>query len=1448
LVEMINPYIAGAPVTETSMFFGREDVFDWIERSLTGRYIDHILVLHGQRRVGKTSVLKQLQHRLPERYIPVFFDLQGRTHTTLDRFLWWLAREIVRVLKQDRGISLPRPARQAFTDDPDFLDTQFLPALREQLGDKNILLTFDEFDTLEETTVKEDLARPLIDYLRRLMDQEGLNFIFSIGSSGRKLENMQAAYTEFFKAALYKKISFLQREDAYNLIERPTQGLVEYERRAVRRIYEVTSGHPYFTQLVCHEIFSQCQKSGLYQVDVQDVEAVLDDVVERGTVNLKFVWDEASDLEKWVLAGLAHLDDEHDQKTLSQFLQGQRVRFNDQELEMSLLHLREKDVLSKSNQFVIFLQEIWLQKNRPLERVREELTELNPIANRYIEIGLEFQSSGVFERAIESFTEALEVDPENIHAQVSIASVYLQQGDFSTAVNEYQKALSMDEEDVSARAGLCDAHLALGDAALSRGRTREAIRSFEEVLSINAEHTDARQRMADIHRQNAERAVSEGKFDEAIRAFREALKFTPEDDSLDTRYKEVFEKQKAQIISGYLEKVEKARSAKRWEEAISTLEEALDISSGDEGLIHKLNEIKEAQRVDRLETIIQSAQQASKAGRWGEVVYALEEYLTIEPDDASVKQQLEEARQQYRKEQLKAYREKAESNARSERWEDAISSWQAYLELKPEDRDDVLDRLKMLEQSAERSQAYDEARQAFTSKDYDQAVKLLKAIVIEDETYKDASRLMAEAIELRRTARPFWKSKWLWGGIGGIIVIVVGFMAVQTGLLSLRATPSPPPKATSGLIAEPPQLQPFTETPAPLPTPTDRPTPIPTSIPLAWSRISSGQDFSRDNVTVIAIDPTDPGVIYVGTESAGIYKSIDGGISWQPVHNGLGGAWIHSIVIDPEDPRTLYAGVSTGGIYKTTDGGAHWIASNTGIQDFGWEGAASLAIDPQDSQHLLFTATNGLYETSNGGERWLKIHEAYPSRCFFMIKFHPLGSQNIFALTRFDTLAALCHGGVYKSEDGGQTWDGIGLESREIPVHFHQALAIDQQVGDLLYVATVEGIYGSKDGGESWQRVADHRCSSIEVSHDDGNKVYCASRGGLLISTDSGTTWTSYEGKSSSGSEYTAIVESPHDPQTLIYGEEGIHVSDDGGESWTERKNGFGAGRIELFVSPSDNSIFYLEGRAYGDLYRSIDGGQSWDLLHDVARFLALDSSGKGLYRIAAGELYRSSDRGQNWETISLPIDSEPSGIAIHPHDDQTIYVTYGRDSPPYIYFSTDGGMTWDSAQGMESISDGKLYFDHEQGDVVYIFGDMDTFRSEDSGVTWDRCEQVDEWNSRSYSRLVVDPRDSNRLILATRTGGVLISEDGCQSWDYSNEGLGNYSINSVAIDYVNPDTIYAGTDGGAYLSFDGGEHWGAVNEGLLGATVVYSIVVDPEDPTNVYAATPYGVFKLESR
>jgi photosystem II stability/assembly factor-like uncharacterized protein len=146
----------------------------------------------------------------------------------------------------------------------------------------------------------------------------------------------------------------------------------------------------------------------------------------------------------------------------------------------------------------------------------------------------------------------------------------------------------------------------------------------------------------------------------------------------------------------------------------------------------------------------------------------------------------------------------------------------------------------------------------------------------------------------------------------------------------------------------------------------------------------------------------------------------------------------------------------------------------------------------------------------------------------------------------------------------------------------------------------------------------------------------------------------------------------------------------------------------------------------------------------------------------------------------------------------------------------------------------------------MYAIGDLDAFRSDNAGETWQECTRNGKWSARAASRMVVDPRDADHLILATRGDGTLISTDGCQSWRESNNGLGSLFVNTIAMSPSNPDTLYAGTDGGAYASFDSGGHWSEINDGLLGATVVYSIVVDKD--SNVYAATPYGIFKLEKK
>jgi tetratricopeptide (TPR) repeat protein len=516
---MLNPYIAGSPVVEASMFFGREDVFGWIERSLEGKYVNHILVLHGQRRVGKTSVLKQIPNFLPDKYIQVFFDLQGRTGTTLDRFLWWLASEITRTLKREHGIEFPRPDRKDF-EEPEYLINGFLPDIRTKLGDYVLLLTFDEFDSLDRPEIQETLSQPLIAYLRRLIEVEGLNFIFSIGSSGDKLENMQASYTDFFKSALYRKISFLTKDDIQRLVTKPVAGLIHYEKEAVRRIGEITSGHPYFTQLMCHELFSRCQKTGDRTISAEDVEAVLEDVVERGTVNLKFIWDEASDLEKWIMATLAKMDGGSNQE-LARALTKQHVRFSEQDLNSATLHLRDKDILRDDNHFVIHLMRLWLVANRSIDRVREELEEVNPIANRFIEIGDEYRDRGEAQQAIAYYQQALNMNPGNFKAQNNIANVHLEQKNYEQAVQAFESALKIDDEDVVAKTGFSEASLALGEQARGRKEYEDAIHYYQQVLEINPNHVEAKERSTKFQKlvndyEEAQQAIREKRYERAV--------------------------------------------------------------------------------------------------------------------------------------------------------------------------------------------------------------------------------------------------------------------------------------------------------------------------------------------------------------------------------------------------------------------------------------------------------------------------------------------------------------------------------------------------------------------------------------------------------------------------------------------------------------------------------------------------------------------------------------------------------------------------------------------------------------------------------------------------------------------------------------------------------------------------------------------------------------------
>lgn len=682
MTNILNPYIAGAPVVETSMFFGREDIFGWIERSLTGKFVNHILVLHGQRRVGKTSVLKQIPRHLPKHYVQVFFDLQGRTNTTLDRFLWWMASEITRTLKKECNLDLQKIDRNAFADPEAFIN-DFLPSLHTLIGDKVLLLTFDEFDTLDQPDIQDSLARPLIAYLRRLMEIEGLNFIFSIGSSGNKLENMQASYTDFFKSALYRKVSFLTRDDCVRLITKPVEGTITYEPAAVDNISHFTSGHPYFTQLMCHELFSRCQKTGRRVITSHDVDRILEDVIERGTVNLKFVWDEASDLEKWILATLAQVEGAS-LKHVHQILKEQGLRSSEAELNSAILHLRDKDVLTDNNCFVIQLMKLWLQTNRPMDRVREELVQTNPISDRYIEIGDEYRERGENQQAIQSYQQALQVQANNVRALSNIAAIQMSQNENASAAETFRKILAIDDENIAARQGFSQANMAIAAASLNEGREDEAERAYKAILHFNPTNPEANKQLAVLYVRQAEGYFKNDQEEQAFEKFNQAIALTPEDVSIKQRYEKIIAEKRAKQVQEWLDKADKSLARQRWDEAASMIEEAINIDPDNPVLRNKLLDIKDAPRQEKIKSYKKEAEQAIGKGNYPKAISAIQTAILLAPEDGSLKEWLDSIQSDQSNAQLRLLQSQADQAETANNWDAAITAREAALKLDPQ--------------------------------------------------------------------------------------------------------------------------------------------------------------------------------------------------------------------------------------------------------------------------------------------------------------------------------------------------------------------------------------------------------------------------------------------------------------------------------------------------------------------------------------------------------------------------------------------------------------------------------------------------------------------------------------------------------------------------------------------------------------------------------------------
>jgi outer membrane protein assembly factor BamB len=376
-----NPYVPGTPLRRNSqLFFGREELFEFIREATLATAGRNVLMLVGQRRTGKTSALLRIQEYLPPHLIPVYIDCQALGVTPgmpalLEELAWQIADTL-----GERGIACELPDHEAWDAEPTRLfQRTFLPHVRSLLPDEAmLLLVFDEFEAFESMVNDGLLPRTLFTYMRHLMQHSvGLSFVF-VGT--RRLEEMSTDYwSVLFNIALYRKIDFLSDQAATRLITEPVAPQLLYDDLAIDKILRVTAGHPYFLQLVCYTLVKRANQERTGYITISDVNEALDEMLRLGEVHFAYLWQRSSFNERALLTAAAHLSEGNEPlypEELAEYLQTYGVDLNPAEVTAGLNSLVERDIMREANEegttvyeLRIGLVGLWVAQNKSLARL-----------------------------------------------------------------------------------------------------------------------------------------------------------------------------------------------------------------------------------------------------------------------------------------------------------------------------------------------------------------------------------------------------------------------------------------------------------------------------------------------------------------------------------------------------------------------------------------------------------------------------------------------------------------------------------------------------------------------------------------------------------------------------------------------------------------------------------------------------------------------------------------------------------------------------------------------------------------------------------------------------------------------------------------------------------------------------------------------------------------------
>jgi len=370
-----NPYVAGPPIRTPEGFYGRDELIETIHRDLQGMTQDNVIVLYGQRRTGKSSLLYQLKHRLGPDYLPVLMDMEGiATQCDMSTLFWLVAHRMAEALKQAGG-EVAAPGKTLFAESPAIVfEHEFLSQLKPALGERRAVLMLDEFEALQMGVQQGNLNASLFHTLRHLMQHEpSLAFVFC--GAHRLQELIHDYWSVFFNVAIPRRVTFLSEQETQALITQPAAEYFAYDELAVEKIYRLTHGHPYFTQLLCHKLVNHVQRSPVVN---SDVDAALRDLIDTGNEHLEWIWAQSTPWEKAILWALTKLESQGVVilSDIAAFWRERGTTVAGVNLNQAIAQLVERELIHRDENRVAFTMGLipaWIARCQSEQSVRQEV-------------------------------------------------------------------------------------------------------------------------------------------------------------------------------------------------------------------------------------------------------------------------------------------------------------------------------------------------------------------------------------------------------------------------------------------------------------------------------------------------------------------------------------------------------------------------------------------------------------------------------------------------------------------------------------------------------------------------------------------------------------------------------------------------------------------------------------------------------------------------------------------------------------------------------------------------------------------------------------------------------------------------------------------------------------------------------------------------------------------